>query len=206
MFKASENLNVDGKAIAKLEPAIYVGVVESVNIGVAEDFNTKQEIDTLEILFKDGATGSLHLDVIKDPGMDENRAINLFERLCHIASRVIDEKEITKFLKSEFPDFKALQTAYVKLMKDSNKTQVEFKVLGSTYGGKTSTKMPSFSAKYNIPFIETVESGKKVAFTKSEITENTAYKKLLSVENGTSEAETSTSTAPATTGNAGGLF
>lgn len=187
MFKAKENFNSDGVSNSKLEPAVYVGTVARVEAGTKQDFTTKENVDTIDIYFKDGISNNEHLDQSVDVS-DEDKASNMFERLCHIASRVTNESDFAKFVKSEFKDFASLSKAYIILMKDSAKTQVEFKVAGSSYNGKPSTKIPSFSSKYQVPFIEKVGSGKQVKFTNAEITENNAYKKLLSGESDTASA------------------
>lgn len=216
-FGVSTGFVAEGIADRKLEPGIYLGgSISHVGLGTKQDFNTKQDIDVIEVIVKDAITGKEHLDQTAfaegETAKGYDKTQMMFERLMHIASSILTEEELAAFIgkagelttEEGTPDFIALAKGYSAILTPKLKeSKVDFKIVGSVYNGKGNTKLPGFNSIVPTPFITKSGSTTTLKFSGNEIKDNTAYNQVIS---GASLDTTATPPVLSSKPEAGSLF
>lgn len=193
-FGVSEKFVAEGKAESKLDPSIYPDAsIVSVTMGIKQNFNTKEEFETIDITFKDNVTGKEHLDqtgfVSGLSAKGHDRTQMMFERLMHIASPFLTEEEIKNFIdKADTlvddkgnPNFTLLGKEYSELLTSKlASTKIKLKVVGGLYNGKPFSKVPNFSSLVPTPFIAKSDSTTTLKFSGQELKEISDYKRVNS--------------------------
>ena len=174
--------NFEGSEESKLEVGIYDGHVEEIRKGVRFD-PSRNDNDTsleIEVSSKEGN----HIDSVARPTTDEMEE-QVYEKVCHILTAALAEEAFKAFHKIPIKDFEDLIEVASKFLEKQNETQKEaisFKIVGEVYknrkGEETgTTKIPNFSARFkSAPMMVKLSSGKKLAFTNSEVSGNNKYK------------------------------
>lgn len=172
----------EGSEESKLDSGIYEGYVEEIRKGVRFDPSRNDNDASLEV--EVSSEEGPHVDSITRPTTDEMEE-QVYEKICHILTAALSEELFKAFHKVPIKDFEDLieqAGSFLSKQNAAQKEKVFFKIVGEVYRNRKgedtgTTKIPNFSARFKSgPMMVKVSSGKKLAFTNSEVAGNNKYK------------------------------
>lgn len=178
MFSATENFNAEGTTKLALNPGIYEnGLLVEVKKGeyTVKEGEVEIKKPSLILVYQD-KDGNKHEDVRKEP-KTEASSVMMMETVLHVMSRILTEVEfnMAKMQKiATWEDFINWAVAMLPAARTSI-VPIKFKVVGNVYEGNAFTKIPNYTAKYTVPFIQRMDANKELSFTSNEKTDNAKY-------------------------------
>lgn len=171
----NQGANFAGVTIPTLEPNVYEnGKILGFKKGT-KTYND-EVTPTIDVILAD-KEGNKHISQEKEP--EEDKQGSYFEKMLHILTSFMNEKDFQKAVKTEINSFEELQDWMIGLHEKHYPKDhtVDFKIEGSEYNGNVFTRLPNYNARYNVPFIKASNNKEiKLSFTNSELKGLAKYK------------------------------